>query len=382
MLFRFDKTEKLKQFVKDYLGCDEETATRFAKIKLKQDYGSLSLKAIRNILHYLEKGLLYSHAVFLANMKNVLPKEIWNNETDRKVINNEVFSIIDNYNTYKNSVDIVNGVIKNIKDKQEAWNYKNAFVVDAFKKDIHKNIQDYFGSKKWNSFSEDQKEAILKDSFERFSKQMALNSGRGEFLKKETLDERVKDFLRDNFNVSESQLKKLYHPSAIEVYDKAKRSDKDGKLYLGSPLISSIKNPMAMRSLHQLRKVINQLIKEDVINENTIVRIEMARELKSANERVAIRQWQNDLQNNRKDYIDAIKKLYKEDCGLEIDPSEDEILKYQLWLEQNRICLYTGKTISICDFIGANPKFDIEHTIPRSKSLDNSQTNKTLCCSI
>jgi len=382
VLFRFDKIEKLKQFVIDYLGCDEVMANKFSKIKLKQDYGSLSLKAIRNILPYLEKGLLYSHAVFLANMKTVLPQAIWDNEDDRKAINNEVFSIIDNYNTYRNTVDIVNGAIKNVKDKQETWNDQNTFVIEAYKKDIYKRVQDYYGLKRWNWFSEEEKETILNDSFKLFSTQMELNSGRGEFIKKETLDERVKDFLRDNFNVSQDKLKKLYHPSAIEVYKKAKRSDKDGKLYLGSPLISSIKNPMAMRALHQLRKVINQLIKDDAIDENTIVRIEMARELKSANERVAIRQWQNDLQNKRKDYIDAIKKIYKEDCGLDIEPSQDEILKYQLWIEQNRICLYTGKTISICDFIGTNPKFDIEHTIPRSKSLNNSQTNKTLCCSV
>ncbi|AUC82211.1 type II CRISPR RNA-guided endonuclease Cas9 [Lacinutrix sp. Bg11-31] len=382
ILFRFDKTEKLKQFVIDYLGCDEVTAIKFSKIKLKQDYGSLSLKAIRNILPYLEKGLLYSHAVFLANMKTVLPKEAWNNETDRHVINKEVFSIIDNFNTYKNRVDIVNGLIKKVKDNKETWSDNNTFVIEAYKKDIVRNIQDYFGLKRWDSFSEEKQKKLLKDSFSVFSSQMKLNSGRGEFLKRETLDERVKDFLRDNFNIEEDKLKKLYHPSAIEVYNKAKRSDKDEKLYLGSPLISSIKNPMAMRALHQLRKVINQLIKDDAIDENTIVRIEMARELKSANERVAIRQWQNDLQNNRKEYVGAIRKLYKEDCGLDIEPSQDEILKYQLWLEQNRVCLYTGKSIGICDFIGANPKFDIEHTVPRSKSLDNSQTNKTLCCSI
>lgn len=382
VLFRFDKTEKLKQFAIDYLGCEEDMATKFSKIKLKQDYGSLSLKAIRNILPYLEKGLLYSHAVFLANMKTVLPKAIWDNEADRKVINNEVFLIIENYNTYKNTVDIVNSVIKTVKDNQETWSAKNTFVIAAYKKDIDKSIQEYFGLKLWSSFLEEEKKIILNDSFVLFSAQMELNSGRGQFLKKETLDERVKDFLRDNFNISEECLKRLYHPSAIEVYEKAKRSDTDGKLYLGSPLISSIKNPMAMRALHQLRKVINQLIKDDAIDENTTIRIEMARELKSANERVSIRQWQNDLQNNKKENIEAIKKLYKDDCGLDIEPSQDEVLKYQLWLEQNRICLYTGKTISICDFIGANPKFDIEHTIPRSKSLDNSQTNKTLCCSI
>ncbi len=382
VLFRFDKTEKLKQFVIDYLNCDESTALKFSKIKLKQDYGSLSLKAIRNILPYLEKGLLYSHAVFLANMKTVLPQEVWDNEEDRNIINNEVFSIIDNYKSYRNTVDIVNSAIKNAKDNQESWNNKNTFVVETYKKDIDNSIQNYYGLERWNSFSEEEKEVVLKDNFELFSTQMKPNSGRGEFIKKETLDERVKDFLRDNFIVSEDNLRKLYHPSAIEVYKKAKRSEKDGKLYLGSPLISSIKNPMAMRALHQLRKVINQLIKDDTIDENTIIRIEMARELKSANERTAMRQWQNDLQNSRKNYIEAIKKIYKEDCGLDIEPSQDEVLKYQLWLEQNRVCLYTGKTISICDFIGANPKFDIEHTIPRSKSLDNSQTNKTLCCSI
>ncbi|GAA3632950.1 type II CRISPR RNA-guided endonuclease Cas9 [Flavivirga jejuensis] len=378
-LFRFDKTDKLKQFVINYLNCDNDTADKFSKIKLKQDYGALSLKAIRNISPYLEKGLLYSHAVFLANMKNVLPTEIWNNEEHKKVIQNEVFSIIDDYKDYKNSIDIVNGFIKK---NREGWSPENTFVIEAYKKDFLKTIEDYYGLKRWNSFPEVNKEEIINNSFRLFSNQMQLNSGRGKFVKKETLDERIKEFLRNHFNIDEGKLKELYHPSAIEVYEKAKRSKADGKLYLGSPLISSIKNPMAMRALHQLRKVINQLIKDDIIDENIIVRIEMARALKSTNERAAIRQWQNDLQNKRKSYIDDIKKLYKEQCDLNIEPSADEVLKYQLWIEQNRTCLYTGKTIGICDFIGSNPKFDIEHTVPRSKSLDNSQINKTLCCSI
>lgn len=391
VLFRFDKTEKLKQFVINYLGCDADTANKFSKIKLKQDYGSLSLKAIRNILPYLEKGLLYSHAVFLANLKTVLPKSIWNSEADTKVINKELFSIIDSYNIYKNMVEIVNGLIKTVKDNKETWSDKNSFVVEAYKKDIKNSVIGYYGLKSWDLFLHEEKETILTDSFNLFSTQMKLNSGFGEFMKKETLDERVKAFLSDNFNVELEQLKKLYHPSAIEVYKQAKRSEIDGKLYLGSPLISSIKNPMAMRALHQLRKVINQLIKDDAIDENTIVRIEMARELKSANERTAIRQWQNDLQNRNNDYKKEIIAILKGDLQVvncndvvssNYEPTENDILKYQLWKEQNNICLYTGKTICISDFIGANPKFDIEHTIPRSKSLDNSQINKTLCCSV
>ena len=61
-------------------------------------------------------------------------------------------------------------------------------------------------------------------------------------------------------------------------------------------------------------------------------------------------------------------------------PTMDIVFKKVFGREQNKVCLYTGKTICLSDFIGSNPKFDIEHTIPRSRSLDNSQVNKTLCC--
>ena len=381
VLFRFDKIERLKKFALDYLDCEEKVAINFSKIKLKQNYGSLSKKAIRNILPYLEKGLIYSHAVFLANIKNILPKEIWENEDNRRIIDEEVFRIIDTYKVYINKINIVNELIHTIKEKGETWNSKNKYVVKAYQKDLLHKCIFYYGETRWASLTENLQSDLFSDLFKLFSTQMELNFGRGEFLKKETLDERVKSFLMDNFIIDKEKLKQLYHPSAMEAYKKAKRSKEDGKLYLGSPLISSIKNPMAMRALHQLKKVINQLIKDDAIDENTIVKIEMARELKSANERNAIRQYQSDIQTKRKTYVDEIKKLYKEQCNLEIEPTKEEILKYQLWIEQNRCCIYTGKTIGICDFIGANPKFDIEHTIPRSKSLDNSQVNKTLCCS-
>src|SRR5690606_20003623 len=62
--------------------------------------------------------------------------------------------------------------------------------------------------------------------------------------------------------------------------------------------------------------------------------------------------------------------------------TEDDILRYQLWIEQGKCEIYEqGRNISICDIIGSNPVYDIEHTIPRSISQDNSQMNKTLCSS-
>lgn len=389
VLFRFDKEELLKQFALDNLVCDEKTATKFSKIKLKQEYGSLSLKAIRNILPYLRQNLIYSHAVFLANMKNILPKEVWNNEENKSIINKEITLILDNYKIYSNNIDIVNGLIKNVKKENGTWNSNNEFVAEVYRKGLDKQVKDFFGTKKWNETPLKYQKDILEECFELFSGQMKLNSGRGEFAKKKTIDEILKAFLNDNFNVSNDDLNKLYHPSAIEVYKKAKRSDEDGKLYLGSPLISSIKNPMAMRSLHQLKKVVNQLMKDDLIDEDTLVHIEMPRELNSANERVAIRQYQEDLKKKRSDYSEEIKAIFRGEIKVsecndvissDYEPTETDVLKYQLWIEQNKVCLYTGKTICVSDFIGKNPKFDIEHTIPRSRSLDNSQINKTLCC--
>ena len=269
VLFRFDKEELLKQFAIDNLKCDDKTATKFSKIKLKQDYGSLSLKAIRNILPCLKQNLIYSHAVFLANMKNILPTDIWNNEENKRIINTEINAILENYKVYSNNIEIVNGLIKNIKKENGTWSSDNKFVAEIYKNDLEKQVKAFFGTNKWNETPIHYQTSILTECFELFSSQMQLNSGRGEFVKKKTIDEILKEFLNDNFNVIEGDLKKLYHPSAIEVYKKAKRSEVDGKLYLGSPLISSIKNPMAMRSLHQLKKVVNQLIKDNLIDEDT-----------------------------------------------------------------------------------------------------------------
>lgn len=393
VLFRFDNEELLKQFAIDNLNCNDKTATKFSKIKLKQDYGSLSLKAIRNILPYLRQNLIYSHAVFLANMKNILPTEIWNDVENRNVINQEIKSIIENYKVYSNKIEIVNGLIKNAKKENGTWSSDNKFVAEAYRNGLEKQVKDFFGTKKWNETPEDYQNEIFSECFELFSNQMKLNSGRGEFVKKQTIDEILKIFLSDNFNIDEDSLKKIYHPSAIEVYKKAKRSEEDGKKYLGSPLISSIKNPMAMRSLHQLKRVVNQLIKDDMIDEDTFIHIEMPRELNSANERVAIRQWNENLKTRRDKYTEEIKSIFRGETNIEgcndanasyndYEPTETDILKYQLWIEQQKVCLYTGKSICLSDFIGNNPKFDIEHTIPRSRSLDNSQINKTLCCAI
>ena len=292
VLFFFDSESKLKEFATDKLQLDDNRATEFSKIHLNRDYASLSLKAVRNILPFLRMGMLYSHAVFMGNIPQIVGKDIWNDNTHRQHILDEVARLT------------------NIPTDKEQ------------------------GQRQTTEFC-------------------------------------IKDFLMQEYGVTEEKLENLYHPSMIETYPDP-RPNKDGVILLGSPRTNAVRNPMAMRSLHQLRKIINSLILEGLIDHSTIVHIEYARELNNANQRAAINKWQRDLENKHKQYAEEIRKLG-------IEPTKTDILKYQLWEEQKHICLYTGNEIGVMDFLGASPAYDIEHTIPQSAGGDSTQENMTLC---
>ena len=292
VLFFFDSEAKLKEFATEKLQLDDKRATEFSKIHLNRDYASLSLKAVRNILPFLRMGMLYSHAVFLGNIPQMVGKDIWNDDAHQQHILDEVARLT------------------NIPAGKEQ------------------------GQRQTTEFC-------------------------------------IKDFLMQEYGVPEEKLENLYHPSMIETYPDP-RPNKDGVILLGSPRTNAVRNPMAMRSLHQLRKIINSLILEGLIDHSTIVHIEYARELNNANQRAAINQWQRDLEKKHKQYAEAIREL-----GFE--PTKTDILKYQLWEEQKHICLYTGNEIGVRDFLGASPAYDIEHTIPQSVGGDSTQENMTLC---
>lgn len=183
----------------------------------------------------------------------------------------------------------------------------------------------------------------------------------------------VEDYLRGCRNVDSAHLAKLYHPSMIELYPLM--LPENGIYKLGSPRVSAIKNPMAMRSLFRLRKLLNELLQTGKIDHRTIVQIEFSRGLNDSNMRKAIEFYQREQKKKR----DESRAKIQEHFGLQYEPSEDEILKYILWEEQSHRCPYTGGEIGVEDFIGPNPKYDIEHTVPRSIGGDNSQMNLTLC---
>ncbi|MCD7721556.1 MAG: CRISPR-associated protein Csn1 [Prevotellaceae bacterium] len=302
-LFFFEDEEKLKAFAIDKLQLDDEHATMFSKIHLPSDYASLSLKAIRKILPYMKHyGLIYPHAVFLANITSVVPCK-----TDSEAL----LPMLP-----KEDADDIVGAFYEYEEKRK----NNATEVA-------------------------------------------------------TKEEYLKLYIAHKYHLDEKgvrKLERLYHPSMVETFPKVLKTTDYGYYQLGSPRTGSMRNPMAMHSLFRLRHVINSLLREGKIDRDTTINIEFARELNDANRRVAVRRWQNDLEKIKKGYADKIR----EDCHLE--PTETDILKYKLWDEQNHICLYTGKEISLSDLFDAN-KFDIEHTIPRSVGGDSTDMNLTIC---
>lgn len=297
VLFFYTDDTKLAEFAKNRLQLNDEEAKKFCKISLPGDYASLSLKAICNILPYLRRGLIYSHAVFLGNLYKVIPQYVWDIDEMRN-------TAIDNIIHEMNQIDS--------KDAR-------------------------------------------------------------------TFEVCIKEYLKEQYHVSEEKLKKLYHPSMMEIYPKVQRTNNHGVYQLGSPRIDSVRNPMAMRSMFRLRKLVNRLLEEGKIDSDTEIHIEFARELNDANKRNAIALFTKDNQKKNDEARKKIINLFKAETGKDIEPTDVDVLKYVLWEEQRHLCLYTGKQIRLSDFVGANPKFDIEHTIPRSVGGDSTKMNLTLC---
>ncbi len=369
----------LEEYAKEKLGLNEKKAKSFSKIKLKKKFARLSLNAINKILPYVKEGLRYSHAVFMANIKKIVDEKIWNNPQQRLFIQAEIANIINNHKYENDKNKIINDLIEECKN--EGYFYSKE-AESGYRDDLNKKLISFFKSYKIQDV--EIQEEIQNQLFNLFIEQLKNYK----YIKIKRLDEKVKEFLSgknqdgEDFCTDKNRLKKLYHPSDIQVFKNKIITDKFGneKLVLGSPLTSSIKNPMAMRALHQMRKVLNTLIVEGQIDKETIIHIEMARELNDANRRKGIQYFQNENKKNREEYAKKIKEYYKAETGKDIEPTDDDLLRYQLWIEQNCKEIYeTGKNISISDIIGSNPAYDIEHTIPRSISQDNSLMNKTLC---
>ena len=216
-------------------------------------------------------------------------------------------------------------------------------------------IKNVFGSD-WEKLSDEKRNFFYDNVYE-----IVRSKNKGGFI------EIIKDILRNDYNISDNQLRKLYHHSAtidatelLEKLPVGKDADKD---------IQAIRNPIVITALFELRKLVNELIDEHgKIDE---IKVEMARDLKiSKSQRNKIRKEQKRLEREN----DRIKaRLLEERQRI----THDNILLYKLWEECKHTCPYTGKPISVTQLFSG--EVQIEHIHPWSRSLNDSFSNKTLC---
>lgn len=413
ILFSFEDEEYFEEFIGSALEFDEEQVKELTTLfnSFPVGYANLSLKAINNILPFLREGIIYSEAVILAKIPELIGNDLF--VRDKEKILEGIRCVIKSNREEKIALSIVNNLIFKYYalDYTERFGWKDSSyqLVESDLKDVETTIKEHFGEKTWETKDERYRQNLIETVTQKYQEFFA--SSKREHVKLPHLVNQVKQFIADNFKIDEKRLDKIYHPSQIAIYPK-----KEGQEYLLSPKTAAFKNPMAYKTLYKLRDVINYLIETGKIDADTRVVVEIARELNDSNKRWAIEKYQRDREVENRSFAAAIGELLKEkdfqglanpESDSDVDKfriwteqlekydevkkeinsiennkklsiSEKDIQKYRLWKEQNCCCIYTGKIISLTDLFDAN-KIDFEHTIPRSKSFDNSLANLTVC---
>jgi CRISPR-associated endonuclease Csn1 len=274
-----------------------------------------------------------------SNLKEYAIKNWW--FTEDQAITISKFNVKDGYSSLSRKA-----ILNILPFLQMGLTYDVAVVLGG--------IKNTFGNE-WEKLSEE-KRNYLTDNIEG----IVRSKTKGGFI------EIIKGILRDDYGVSDNQMRKLYHHSAtidvaelLEKLPMGKEADKQ---------IQAIRNPIVITALFELRKLVNELIDEHGTLDE--IKVEMARDLKiSKSQRNTIRRDQKRLEREN----DRIKEEVLKYTHL----SHDNILKFKLWEECKKTCPYTGKAISVTQLFSG--EVQIEHIHPWSRSLNDSFANKTLC---
>jgi CRISPR-associated endonuclease Csn1 len=377
------------------------------KKKLITGYADLSLKAIRKIIPFLKKGFIYNEAVLLAKFPDLLGDR-WNKFENN--ITNLIQDASKDYSFKKDVVRITNKLIEKHKGLEYPNNFAfkdNDYILDdSDENDIYLCCEGYFGEKTWSSTDNSNEYVINVGQLY----QDYFADPKRAYREAPTLGTLVKGDLKSQGINLDGEL--YHHSMKKNIYDSPVTYNKKGTEIeiLAEPRIDSIKNPMFNKSMSILRKLINELIINGDIDSDTEIIIEVARELNDNNKRAAIERFQNQRKSKRdkfREFLNEFKnqenssinveesipifELWTEqifdDKKIESDlkelPSDDIIReknalkRYELWMEQKGVCMYTGNMISITKLF--SNEIDIEHTIPRSLLPDNTMANQTVC---
>ena len=397
--FSADDEEPLKQFAND-AQLDTTLLTRLFNT-ISVGYASLSLKAIRNINRFLLKGMLYNDACLFAKLPDILGDK-WNEN-----LIDDIKDVLSRTRDDKTIIHIVNALISSYKAEEKPW----AFHDPTYKlqssdlDDVQSFCIAEIGDYTWNGMTTKEQENVITRVANLY--QQFFASKERTYFKVTSIEDRLKKYLAEHYSeIPSNKLNKIYHHSKIQFYRPAQehriiKGDAVLSLkLLGSPVLSSLRNPMALRVLHTLRNDINSLLINGTIDEeDTRIVVEVARELNDANMRWAINEYDKRRRDENtffanliEDYTDEaiakVRMLAEQSPDLQSHTEEQQERSYSKYMDnlmnqykkwnKEGYCIYTGEPITLSQVLSSD-NVDIEHTLPVSQSFDDSLANKTLC---
>jgi len=245
-------------------------------------------------------------------------------------------------------------------------------------------LAEVFGERWW-TFADAQRDQIVEDCLSIHKDEALARRGQKKWgLDNEASTRFGQIVLEDGYlSLSRRALAKLvpmlrdglpYATAVDEAYPERKKAKKPIE-FLPPPtqVYPHIRNPLVLRVLAELRKVVNAIIREH--GKPAAIRVELARDLrKSAKQRQE--SWKRNRRNEK--LRKAAAKKILDELGYQ-NPSRSDIEKILLAEECGWVCPYTGRSFNMKALLGQTPEFDVEHIIPFSRSLDDSFLNKTIC---
>ncbi len=178
----------------------------------------------------------------------------------------------------------------------------------------------------------------------------------------------VKEGLREQTSYAGQANEKIGYIDRLMAEGKIKKPAHETPL-MSPEEIAEINNPRIKKMLFEMRKLLLALERKygPEIRENWHFVVEMAREMRK------------DEDKKRNDMSYQNEQQQKREAAREIGAkNRDQILKHTLWLETDNFCAYCNRHFNQSEIL--SHEVEIEHIVPLSRLVDDSQANKTIAC--
>ena len=159
----------------------------------------------------------------MANLYKMLGESVIS-ETLTNHFSEEILKILNQDSANRKNSAIVNSLISEmLNDKHRYYISDDRDLDEGEKKVVLKSIVDNYGQESWDALAEEKKEEVINYVSEKYLEflKKSFFDKKNLFVQPERIDEKVFNFLKETYHVSDDMKKHLWHPSEQENYAEA-----------------------------------------------------------------------------------------------------------------------------------------------------------------